>query len=98
MKKHILRNETEIQRGNRLVVMHGDGTEEEINSFPKLDLSFKGDYALIKIHDDIVITDSLKLVAGTGTYADLAARPDLKRLYSTCKVLTVHYLSAKKRR
>ena len=74
MKKHILRNETEIQRGNRLVVMHGDGTEEDINSFPKLDLSFKGDYALIKIHDDIVITDSLKLVAGTGTYAEFGSK------------------------
>lgn len=70
--KTIYRDESEIQKGNRLIVVHGDGTEEEVSSFPKLDLSFKGEYALIKIHDDIVITDSLKLVTGTGTYAEFS--------------------------
>ena len=57
-----------VKIGNRLILIKDNGDEEEISQFPKLDIVFKGSYATIKIHQNIIIQRSLRIIAGNGAY------------------------------
>lgn len=63
-KAHLYRNELEIEKGNRIVVINDDGTREEVESFPKLDVEFKGSCGLLEIYRNVRIKNKIKVFIG----------------------------------
>lgn len=68
---NFLRNEEEIQTGNRIIVIRKDGSREEVTSFPKLEIEFKGTCGLVELHESIKIKNKMKLFVGNKSYLHL---------------------------
>lgn len=68
---HYFRNDDEIQKGNRIVIIHSDGSRSEVNSFPKMEIEFKGKCGLVEIHESIKIKTKIKVFIGERAYLHL---------------------------
>lgn len=67
-----IRNETEIYRGNRIVLVHAGGAEEEITSVLNTHIAFRGKNSLIRIHEGLNV-EKLNIYMGEGSYVELGA-------------------------
>lgn len=70
-KAHLFRNELEIEKGNRIVVINDDGTREEVESFPKIEVEFKGSCGLLEIYKDVKIKNKIKVFIGDKSFLHL---------------------------
>lgn len=64
-----IRNEDEINNGNRIVLIHNDNTEEVVESLKNTTIKYYGENSLIKIYDDYNIAH-LNLFVGEGAYLE----------------------------
>lgn len=64
---HIIRNETEIYKGNRIFLIDNDGKEKEVKQIPNIVFKFKGSNSLIKIHESAQI-QSATFEVGEGCF------------------------------
>ena len=70
-KAHFFRNENEIRKGNRIVILRKDGSREEVSSFPKIDVEFKGGSGLVEVHESVKIKNKIKVFIGDGAFLHL---------------------------
>ena len=68
---HQFRNEGEIQKGNRIIVVHKNGSREEVDSFPKMEIEFKGKNGLVEVHETVKIKNKIKVFMGERSFLHL---------------------------
>lgn len=82
--------------GNRLLIVHVDGTEEQINSIPNLRIEFTGKNSVIKIHEPFRLKKG-HFVLGEGGYIELGAGSIIRiNLYIDAKAPNVTVKFGKK--
>lgn len=64
-----IRNESEINKGNRIILVHNDNSEEFVKSLKNISIKYYGENSLIKIYDNYNITQ-LNLFVGEGSYLE----------------------------
>lgn len=69
---HIFRNEKEIRKGNRIIIVHNNGSEEEVDSIKNVNIKFYGKNSLIKIYENYNIRKA-DLLIGENTYLEFGA-------------------------
>lgn len=77
----IFRNNGDIKIGNRIILIHLNGTREEIKEFPKLEIVFTGECGLVEIHETVQINEKLKVVIGEQSFLHLDEQVYIENAY-----------------
>lgn len=65
-----IRNGSDIHKGNRIILVHNDNTEELVETLKNITIKYYGENSLVKIHEGYNIAH-LNLFVGEGAYLEL---------------------------
>ena len=66
-----IRSKVDWASGNRIILVHDDGSEEIIKSCKGVSVKFCGKNSVVKIHEGIKLIKRVNLTLGEGAYVDL---------------------------
>ena len=68
-----IRDEKEINKGNRIILVKNDGTEEQVSELKNVQITFVGGDSIVKIHESYNIAH-MRLYVGEGGYIEIGRK------------------------